>query len=112
MMAIALTQTLIPAHPSNRVLHLNSSSREGPTYAHVLGWALFPARFPARTRAQTLRMRFGNANIRQVADRPDPLRQPREQARLFEQGDLGCRSLHAVGHITDFATLLVDGNLA
>src|SRR5262249_7568879 len=111
MMAIALTQTLIPAHASNRVLHLNPSPRKGPIEGNVFGRAVFAARFAARCRTQTLRMRLCNANIRQVANTANPVRQPREQSRLFEHGDVGCRSQHTIGHITDFATLLINGDL-
>src|SRR5436190_20772310 len=63
MMPIHLAQTLIAPHPSNRVLHLNPSSREGPIEAHVFGRTVFPTRLAARGGAQVLWMRLGNADI-------------------------------------------------
>ena len=58
MMTICLIQTLIPTHPINRVFHFDPPLGEGAIEAHVLGWAIFAARFAARRRAQPVRMRL------------------------------------------------------
>jgi hypothetical protein len=85
MMTIALTQALIPAHPTNRVFDPDPPLRKRPIETHILRRPIFPARFAARCRPHVLRMRLGNADVGQVADGSDPLAQAREQARLLQQ---------------------------
>ena len=56
-------------------------------------------------------MQFVNAHVRQITNAADTLRQPREQLRLLQKRDIRSRPRHAVGHIHNLATLLVDCDL-
>ena len=110
MMAIDLTQTLIPAHASNRVLHHNPPSREGPIESDSSGGRSFPRGF----RRGVAPKRCGCASECQYRPGCRCPRLPQASARAtptLSDGDVGRRSQHAVGHITDFARLLVNGKL-
>jgi len=66
MMPIHLAQTLIPPHPSNRVLHLDPPPRKRPIEGFILWRPLFAAWFAARRSAQSLRVQLGDPDVSQI----------------------------------------------
>src|SRR4051812_39299568 len=108
MMPIHLTQALIPAHPTNRVFHLDPSLRERPIEGNILWRAVFATWFAARTRSQSCRMLLANAHVGQIPDRAHPFWQAFEQLRVAQNLHNGSRPFYTLSHITDQAILLID----
>src|SRR5262249_14603794 len=112
MMAICLTQALVPTHPTDRVFDFDPALGERPIEAHVLGRSVFATRFATWRCAKALRMHLSNPHIRQVANRPHSLRQAREKSRLLEHCQVSRRSDHAFSHIAPRAVVLINRHLA
>src|SRR5690349_8629709 len=111
MMTICLCQTLIPAHPTNRVLNRDPSLRKRSVEAHVFGRSFFAARFAPRRGAQPLWVRLGYSHIRQVTHRTYSLSQTVEHSRLLEQAQIRSRPDYAFCHIADQASMLITDHL-
>ena len=112
MMTIGLINGFITAQPPDGVFDDDASPGKFRVVGDVRFRAGLTAWFPPGRRAQTVRMKLVDAEVSQVTDRADPLRQTVEQVGVRQYFDVSGRTRHTISHIDEQPVEFVDGYLA
>jgi hypothetical protein len=109
MMTISVRKGLITTHPTNTVLHDNSSRGEGRVVGHSVGWPGLPRRFATGRCACA---ELIDTHISPIPDSAHPVGQTAHQGRLLQQADVSRWPGHTLGDIHDTARFFIDSHLA
>lgn len=108
MIAVSLSNTLIAPHAPDGVFDRDTKARKGGVVDDIIRRTLFATWFAARKKAQTFRMYFIQADIGQITRCADPIRQALQQARFFQDFNIGLRPAYAVSHINHAAAVAIN----